>query len=69
MWLSIVKAINNEINSILFNNNWVLMDLPLVLKPIGCEWVLEKDIKSLDLRLIVKGLKQRENDRFFISIH
>ena len=37
----IVKAINDEIDLILFNNNWVLMDLPLVLKPIGCEWVLE----------------------------
>ena len=40
------------------------MDLHLVLKPIGCEWVLEYDIKYFGLKLIVKGLKQREKDRF-----
>ena len=41
MQFSIVKAINDEIDSMLFNNNWVLMNLHLALKLIGCEWVLE----------------------------
>ena len=35
---SFLIAINVEIDLIIFNNNWVLMDLPLVLKPIGWEW-------------------------------
>ena len=40
------------------------MDLPLVSKPMVESEVLEQDIKSFGLRLVVKGLKQKGKDRF-----
>ena len=30
------EAVNDEMNSILSNNTWVLVDLPTSSKPIGC---------------------------------
>jgi hypothetical protein len=33
------KAIKNEMDSILSNNTWVLVDLPPGYKPIGCKYV------------------------------
>ena len=33
------EAINDEMDSILSNNTWVLVDLPQGSKPIGCKWV------------------------------
>ena len=35
------KSYYDKIDSMLFNNNWVLVGLPLVSKPIGFEWILE----------------------------
>ena len=31
------EAVNDEMDSILSNNTWVLMDLPTSSKPIGCK--------------------------------
>ena len=31
------EAVNDEMNSILSNNTWVLVDLPTGSKPIGCK--------------------------------
>ena len=36
------EAMNNEMDSIISMNNWVLADLPLSSKPIGCKWVFRR---------------------------
>ncbi|PKI48164.1 hypothetical protein CRG98_031429 [Punica granatum] len=36
------EAINDEMDSILFNNTWVLVDLPQGSKPIECKWVFKR---------------------------
>ena len=41
------------------------MDLPLVSNQLVKSGVLEQDIKSFGLRLVVKGLKQKGKDRFW----
>lgn len=33
------KAINNEMESLMYNNTWYLSDLPQGSKAIGCKWV------------------------------
>ena len=36
------EAVNDEMDSILSNNTWVLVDLPTGSKPIGCKWVFRR---------------------------
>ena len=36
------EVVNDEMNSILSNNTWVLVDLPSGSKPIGCKWVFSR---------------------------
>ena len=60
------EAVNDEINSILYNNTWVLVDLPTGSKPIGCKWVFIRNyntngsIQTFKARLVAKDFKQRE---------
>jgi hypothetical protein len=37
------EAVNDEMDSILSNNTWILVDLPPGSKPIGCKWVFKKN--------------------------
>jgi hypothetical protein len=52
------EAVNDEMDSILSNNTWVLVDLPLGSKPIGGKWVFrrkfnsDRSIQTLKARLI-----------------
>ena len=67
------EAINDEMNSIISNNTWKLVDLPLGCKTIGCKWVLRRKLKpggsieEFKVRLVAKGFKQKEDIDF--SIH
>ena len=60
------EAMNDEMDSILSNNTWVLVDLPTSSKPIGCKWVFRRkyntneSIQTFKARLVAKGFKQRE---------
>ena len=55
------EAVNDEMDSILFNNTWVLVDLPRGSKPIGCKWVFRRkynindSIQTFKARLVAKG--------------
>lgn len=55
------EAVNNELDSIMSNHAWELVDFPLGTKPIRCKWILKKKIKadgSIDkyqARLVAKG--------------
>nr|GEW66011.1 zinc finger, CCHC-type [Tanacetum cinerariifolium] len=39
------KEINDEIDSIMGNNTWVLTDLPPGCKPLGCKWIIKRKLK------------------------
>nr|GEZ25796.1 zinc finger, CCHC-type [Tanacetum cinerariifolium] len=44
------EAINDEMDSIMGNNTWVLVDLPLGCKPLGCKWIFKRKLK-IDLKI------------------
>ena len=39
------EAVNSEIESILQNYTWKLVDLPLGCKPLGYKWIFERKLK------------------------
>ncbi|GJY68341.1 zinc finger, CCHC-type containing protein [Tanacetum coccineum] len=39
------EAINDEMDSIMGNNTWVLTDLPPGCRPLGCKWILKRKMK------------------------
>ena len=39
------EAINSEIESILSNHTWELVNLPHGSKPIGCKWIFKRKLK------------------------
>ena len=39
------EALNDEIDSIMGNNTWVLTDLPPGSKPLGCKWIFKRKMK------------------------
>nr|GEU66580.1 hypothetical protein [Tanacetum cinerariifolium] len=39
------EAINDEMDSIMGNNTWVLVDLPLGCKPHGCKWIFKRKLE------------------------
>ena len=59
-WL---KAINNELESIMSNHTWELVELPPKVKSIGCKWVFKRKLKSngtinkFKAHLVAKGYK------------
>ena len=64
-------AINSEIESILQNHIWLLVNLPPGCKPFGSKWIFKKKIKadgSIDKyksRLVIKGYTQRKGLDYF----
>ena len=65
------KAVNDEINSIMQNHTWELVNLPLGNKPIGCKWMFKRKLRldgTIDkykTRLVAKGYRQKEGLDFF----
>ncbi|GKD06185.1 zinc finger, CCHC-type containing protein, partial [Tanacetum coccineum] len=39
------EAINDEMDSIMGNNTWVLTDLPPGYRPLGCKWIYKRKLK------------------------
>ena len=65
------EAINSEVESILSNHTWKLVNLPLGNKPLQCKWIFKRKMKAncaidkYKTRLVVKGYKQREGLDYF----
>ena len=64
------ETINDEMDSIMGNNTWILSDLPPGCKPLGCKWIFKKKMKvdgtidKFKARLVIQGFKQREGIDF-----
>ena len=60
------EAINDEMDSLISNNTWIIVDLPPSSKPIGCKWVFRRkyntdgSLQTFKARLVAKGFKQKE---------
>jgi hypothetical protein len=65
------ETINDEMDSLISNNTWKLVDLPPGCKTIGCKWILRRKLKpdgtieKFKARLVAKGFKQKEDIDFF----
>ena len=63
-------AMNEEIESILRNNTWDLVELPKNKTPIGCKWLFKQkmnadgSIEKPKARLVAKGYSQQEGIDF-----
>ncbi|GJR27387.1 zinc finger, CCHC-type containing protein [Tanacetum coccineum] len=65
------EAINDEMDSIMGNNTWVLADLPPGCKPLGCKWIFKRKLKvdgtidTFKARLVIQGFKQKSGIDYF----
>ena len=65
------EAVNDEMESLISNRTWKLVDLLLGCKTIGCKWIFRKKLKldgSIDkfkAKHVAKGFKQKTNLDFF----
>jgi hypothetical protein len=65
------EAVCSEMNSILSNGTWEMVDRPYGCKPTGCEWVFKKKLRpdgTIDkykASLVAKGYTQKEGEDFF----
>ena len=59
------EAINDEMDSIMGNNMWVLVDLPSSYKPIARKWIFRKKMRidgiidKFNVRLVAQGFRQK----------
>nr|GEU67754.1 zinc finger, CCHC-type [Tanacetum cinerariifolium] len=65
------EAINDEIDSIMKNNTWILSDLLPCCKLLGCKWIFKKKMKvdgtidKFKARLVIQGFRQKEGIDYF----
>ena len=64
-------AIKEEMESIMSNHTWEIVDLPPASKPIGCKWVFRRKyhtdgtLHTYKARLVPKGFRQKEGIDYF----
>jgi hypothetical protein len=66
-----IEAVRSEMDSIISNGTWELVDRPYGCRPVGCKWVFKKKlmvdgtIDKYKTRLVSKGYTQKEGEDFF----
>ncbi|CAM8960204.1 unnamed protein product [Rhodiola kirilowii] len=62
---------NDEMDSIIGNNTWILVDLPSGHKPLGNKWIFRKTMKvdgtidKFKARLVIQGFRQKYGIDYF----
>ncbi|GJT84043.1 zinc finger, CCHC-type containing protein [Tanacetum coccineum] len=65
------KSINDEMDSIMGNNTWALVDLPPGYKSLGCKWIFKRKMKvdgtieKFKARLVIHGFRQKSGIDYF----
>ncbi|KAL2250151.1 UNVERIFIED_CONTAM: Retrovirus-related Pol polyprotein from transposon TNT 1-94 [Sesamum indicum] len=65
------EAVKSEMDSIVSNGIWVLVDLPPGCTTIGCKWIFKRKLKpdgtidKFKAKLVAKGFKQKEGIDYF----
>jgi hypothetical protein len=65
------EAVRSEMDSIMSNGTWEVVERPYGCKPVGCKWVLKNKLRpdgTIDkykARLVAKGYTKKEGEDFF----
>src|SRR6187551_1925725 len=65
------EAVRSEMDSIMSNGTWEVVERPYGCKPVGCKWVFKKKlrpdgtIEKYKARLVAKGYTQKEGEDLF----
>ena len=65
------ETVQSEMDCIMSNETWEIVDRPYGCKPIGCKWVFKKKlrpdgtIKRYKAKLVAKGYTQKKGGDFF----
>ena len=68
------EAIKSEVDSIMQNHTWELVDLPPGCKPLGSKWIFTRKMKtdgSIDkykARLVIQGFRQKKGIDYLTRI-